>query len=247
MDMTTETIEKIRELSLEAAGKKVQEIDGWNYAINGEGDLSPIVPRDLASKTIELRTLTGLIDLVKNMRERKETRLFVRVESPTEVNVFTELDLYGRREWLIESNASIPDTTYGYFMDAEEMNIMLQSQFAQSPDRDIILKVIGNLKEENVRKANDDGVSQSVTVQAGIANVAEVKVPNPVELIPYRTFLEVEQPTSKFIFRMRKGMQGAIFGADGGAWKSTAMKLIKEYLEDKFREEIESGHIVVVA
>lgn len=247
MDMTTETIEKIQELSLQAAGEKVQIVNGQNYYIDGDGDLRLIKPEDLANKSISLSTLTGLVDLVKNMKERDKQKLFIRVEDPTTVNVFTALDSYGRREWLAESNATTPDINFSYFMDAEEMNIMLQSQFVQSDDRDIILKVIGNLQEENVRKASDDGVSQSVTVQSGVASVAEVKVPNPVELAPYRTFLEVEQPSSKFIFRMQKGMQGAIFGADGGAWKATAMNSIKEYLEDKFSDEIKSGHVVVVA
>ena len=187
--MTTETVETIQELSLQAAGENVQIINGQNYYIDGDGDLRLILPEDLSNKTIDLKTLARLIDIVKNMNERKEQKIFVRVESPTEVNVFTSLDSYGRREWLAESEASIPDTTFESFIDAEEMIIMLQSQFVQSEDRDIILKVIGNLKEENVRKANDDGVSQSVTVQSGVANVAEVKVPNPVELSPYRTFL----------------------------------------------------------
>jgi len=240
MDMTTETIEKIQELSLEAAGEKVQVIDDRNYFIDGNGDMQLIIPDNLSSRSIELRTLTGLVTLVKNMDERREQKLFVRVESPDQVNVFTTLDSYGRRD-------STPDTTFGYFMDAEEMNVMLQSQFVETDDRDLILKVIGNLKEENVRKASDDGVSQSVTIQSGVANVAQVKVPNPVKLAPYRTFLEVEQPVSNFIFRMKEGMVGAIFEADGGAWKNEAMNSIKEYLEDKFSDEVSNGHIVVIA
>src|SRR5699024_10485850 len=135
--------------------------------IDGNGDLELIVPKNLSKSDIGLRTLTGLVDLVKNIDERKNQKLFVRIESPKEVNVFTALDPYGRREWLASANASTPDTTFEYFMDAEEMNIMLQSQFVQTKDRDLILQVIGNLKEENVRKASDDGVSQSVTVQSG--------------------------------------------------------------------------------
>lgn len=247
MDMTTETIEKIQELSLEAAGEKVQVVDDRNYFIDGNGDLQLIVPDNLSSSAINLRTLTGLVTLVKNMNERGKQKLFVRVESPDQVNVFTALDSYGRREELISVDASTPDITYRYFMEAEEMNIMLQSQFVQTDDRDLILKVIGNLKEENVRKANDDGVSQSVTIQSGLANVSEVRVPNPVALAPYRTFLEVEQPVSNFIFRMKEGMRGAIFEADGGAWKIEAMNSIKEYLEGEFSEEISDRHIVVIA
>ncbi|WP_147007335.1 hypothetical protein [Companilactobacillus nantensis] len=63
--MTTETIEKIQELSLEAAGEKIQIVDGQNYYIDGDGDLCLIVPKDLSDESIGLRTLTGLIALVK--------------------------------------------------------------------------------------------------------------------------------------------------------------------------------------
>jgi len=42
-------------------------------------------------------------------------------------------------------------------------------------------------------------------------------------------------------------MVGAIFEADGGAWKNEAMNSIKEYLEDKFSDEVSNGHIVVIA
>jgi len=247
MDMTTETIEKIQELTLEASNKKIQIVDGRNYFIDGNGNLHLIIPDNLSSRNVDLRTLTGLVTLVKNIDERSEQKLFVRVEAPDQVNVFTAIDSYGRREGLISVNASTPDITFEYFMDAEEMNIMLQSQFVETDDRDLILKVIGNLKEENVRKASDDGVSQSVTIQSGLANVSEVKVPNPVALAPYRTFLEVEQPVSDFIFRMKEGMKGAIFEADGGAWKIEAMNSIKQYLEDEFSDEISDGHIVVIA
>ena len=62
---------------------------------------------------------------------------------------------------------------------------------------------------------------------------------NPGKLIPYRTFLEVKQPESDFIFRMREGHDGvecAIFEADGGAWKMEAMreisKCLRNYLEN---------------
>lgn len=63
-------------------------------------------------------------------------------------------------------------------------------------------------------------------------------VPNPVTLIPYRTFLEVQQPASDFIFRMKSscGVQCAIFEADGGTWKNEAMNNIKEYLKNELAD-----------
>ena len=84
-----------------------------------------------------------------------------------------------------------------------------------------------------IAQYGDDGVSQKATIKTGIASKGEVLVPNPVKLRPYRTFLEVEQPESAFVFRMRDDngrVECALFGADGGAWKNAAMKSIKEYL-----------------
>lgn len=80
---------------------------------------------------------------------------------------------------------------------------------------------------------SDDGISQKATVKTGIASKGDAIVPNPVKLQPYRTFHEVEQPMSEFIFRMKSddGVRCALFEADGGAWENVAMKKIKEYLE----------------
>ena len=90
-------------------------------------------------------------------------------------------------------------------------------------------------------------MSQSVTVKTGIASVSNVKVPNPVVLRPYRTFTEIEQPESRFIFRMQEGGLCALFEADGGAWEKKAVINIKEYLSDKLSKEIENGQAVILA
>ncbi|KHO31340.1 hypothetical protein OR63_10900, partial [Clostridium tetani] len=81
----------------------------------------------------------------------------------------------------------------------------------------------------------DDGVSQAATIKTGVASVNEVKVPNPVVLAPFRTFPEIEQPESKFIFRMQSGPRAALFEADGGAWRNEAMIKIKAYLEEQLK------------
>ena len=83
--------------------------------------------------------------------------------------------------------------------------------------------------------------------EKGVASADDVIVPNPVELAPYRTFLEVEQPSSSFIFRMKNGPRGAIFEADGGAWRNQAILNIKEYLTKELAGEIESGRITIIA
>jgi hypothetical protein len=108
------------------------------------------------------------------------------------------------------------------------------------------LKVVGNIKKEDVRTVGDNGVSQSVTAKVGVATVGQVEVPNPVALMP-RTFVEVEQPESNLIFRMQNGPRYALFEADGGAWKVQAMKNIKDYLLAALEEEFEFEKLVIIA
>jgi hypothetical protein len=114
---------------------------------------------------------------------------------------------------------------------------MLQSCFEKTDDLDKILALVGTIKEENVRTTGDDGISQRVVAKTGIARVEEVDVPNPVTLVPFRTFVEVPQPASKFIFRMQDGPKAALFEADAGAWKMQAMAGIKKFLKENIKNE----------
>ena len=84
-------------------------------------------------------------------------------------------------------------------------------------------------------------------MKTGIASKGEAIVPSPVTLKPFRTFVEVEQPLSNFVFRMKQdrydGIQCALFEADGGAWKIAAMREIKTYLKEQL--EGMEGFIVI--
>jgi hypothetical protein len=97
------------------------------------------------------------------------------------------------------------------------------------------------LRSERVEDVEDDGISQLTSVRSGIARVENgVKLPNPVELRPYRTFANIEQPLSKFVFRMKdapeKGGKPSfgLFEASGGAWQLEAIAAIKVYLDQQF-------------
>ena len=78
-----------------------------------------------------------------------------------------------------------------------------------------------------------------------------VLVPNPVNLIPYRTFLEVEQPASDFIFRISEGRGGApvfkLVAADGGLWKSQAVENVKKYLTEALKDIPNREQITIIA
>ncbi len=132
----------------------------------------------------------------------------------------------------------IPTFNFGQFLSHSEFMIALQSKFMDFGDKAQILRVMGTVREEAVKTSMDDGVTQKVTASAGIVLQSEVNVPNPVILKPYRTFLEVDQPPSQFVLRVRSDKAGdlpsaALFEADGGRWRNEAMANIAEYLAGK--------------
>lgn len=185
------------------------------------------------AKCIDMTTLTSLIDYIKNSIDSMAERMIVHVVSPTNVRLYSKLDDNRIREYMVEVEAILPEQSFGRYVDHETFLIALQSKFISNPDRELLLKFAGTVENGTIAQYGDDGVSQKATIKTGIASKGEVLVPNPVKLRPYRTFLEVEQPESAFVFRMRDDngrVECALFGADGGAWKNAAMKSIKEYL-----------------
>lgn len=196
---------------------------------------------------IDMNTLTSLVQYVKkNNDEFKACKYIVQVESPTKVRLLSALDKDRKREILVEVTAEVPGFSFGRFLDHEEFLIGVQSKFvdddAADNDKPLILKFAGTVKGGTVKEYGDDGVSQKATVKTGVASLSEAVVPSPCRLMPYRTFAEVKQPMSNFIFRMKEDSRGsdnvqcALFEADGGAWKNEAQANIREYLETELRD-----------
>lgn len=189
---------------------------------------------------LEMTTLTSLVEYIKANIDSMSEKMIVHVKSPTCVCLCSQLDKDRERELLVQVKASVPDFDYGRYMGHESFLIALQSQFIDNDDRELLLKFTGTVENGSVTQYGDDGVTQKATIKMGVASKGEALVPNPVKLRPFRTFVEVEQPESAFVFRMRQserdGVECAIFEADGGAWKNAAMKGIKEYLQYELAE-----------
>lgn len=202
----------------------------------------------LASE-IEMSTLTSLVDYIKSGADAMSEKMIVHVESPERVRLYSNLNDNREREMLTVVNAQLPKFDFNSFMDHERFNINVQSKFINdsATDKALILKFSGSVEQGSVAQYGDDGVTQKATVKTGITNRTDAVVPNPVSLKPYRTFIEVDQPSSRFIFRMREGKIGgiecALFEADGGAWMNEAMYNIKKYLEEELKDL--SGFIII--
>lgn len=194
---------------------------------------------DPVATTLKVSTLTGLVDYIKANVDELKGELLIQVKSHDEVRLFSKLNTDRDRELYIQAEAILPNNIrYNSFIDTENFNIMLQSSFVDTGDKAVLLKYTGLVQDEAVKSTGDDGVSQQVTVKTGVASVGQAIVPNPVSLAPYRTFPEVEQPISKFIFRMQSGPRAALFEADGGAWRNQAILNIKNYLEKELEKAI---------
>lgn len=194
--------------------------------------------------TLHLSTLTSLVDYIKERLDEFEG-MVVHVVSENEVRLITQLNADMKRYNIVTVSARLPRITFNEFMGQENFIIQMMSMFMDSGDRELVLKVAGNVEDKTVAQYGDDGVSQRATIRSGLANVEDVIVPNPVNLMPYRTFFEVGQPLVPFVFRMRNGSNGvncALFEADGGMWKQAAVHEIAEY----FRRELAEVKDIVI-
>lgn len=220
---------------VELGNKKEVEVDGVTYSNNNLEVLRTPRPQSL-----HLSTLTGLVEYVKSTIDVVAGREhMLHIVSPTEVRFIS--CLYSNdcgRDVLAIVQPLLPNINFNRYMGTEEFNIMLQSNFVKNDDRDLLLKFSGNIQENTNRKTQDDGVTQVVEMKTGVTTISNVIVPNPVTLAPYRSFTEIEQVESDFVFRVKEGPACAIYEADAGAWRNEAMKRIKEYLRAELGDEI---------
>lgn len=209
--------------------------------VNGESysdkDLSRIYHNPKANP-IEMKTLTSFVEYIKANVDVMDEKMIIHVVSPTQVKLYSCLDRERKREYMVEVNAQIPGFRYGNYYGHEEFLIALQSKFIGNEDRELLMRFAGTVEDKSVASYGDDGVTQKATIKSGIASKTDAIVPNPVCLKPYRTFVDIEQPESAFVFRMKQGcgIECAIFEADGGAWANEAMQNIKEYLQAEFSD-----------
>lgn len=169
-------------------------------------------------------------------------KVIVEVLNPTNVVVTSVPEpIWMRREkYLVASHVpkAFPCEKY---LPLEEFIVALQAYFIQDDMTAVMLALLAGVTDDSSVKFSDDGISQQVTAKTGIVAIGQVTIPNPVNLSPYRTFLEVEQPSSKFVFRMQKsdkGPQCALFGADGNMWELEAIQRIRDWLRQNVPEAV---------
>lgn len=227
---------------LELAKVETITVDDRQYVTKG---IHPVTEPTM--KVLELKTLTGLRDyILANKDGLLPEKLMLHVNAHDHVSLIGEL----RAPWMQRHTYAQAVTEpsvfpFGRWLDLRSFIIELQSKMVPDEATTALLKVVGNLKKEAGITLSDDGVTQTVAAKTGIVRVENVSLPNPITLRPYRTFVEIEQPASAFVFRMEdaagKDVVAALFASDGGGWRNEAMQKIKAWLTENI------PNVVVIA
>lgn len=187
--------------------------------------------------TLKLLSLTALEDYLKTVHPQPVPNgVFLHIVGPTTVTFRGPVEEPKKvADTYAEIHCDGKPFPFGQWVPTESFIILLQTMFVADDTTADLLKIVGNLSSETAIKTLDNGVAQEVTARSGITMVNNVKLPNPVKLRPYRTFREVEQPESLYVFRMQKDgglISCALFDVGGNLWEQTAIAAIKKRLKD---------------
>lgn len=238
-------IEKIEEMAIKG-NIKLFDIHDRKYSTK---QLYEIEKRYDAPQKITLNTLESLTDVIKIELNKIPQPLFIDVVSPIMIEVFTTflIEESCRRNFLYKAEAELPHIDLNTYINHESFMISLRSKFVENDDVKYMLELLSKISDKNSVESEDNGMSQTVQARKGVVLVENVTVRPKVKLAPFRTFLEIDQPESEFLLRLREGGQIGIYEADGGAWKLDAKSRIKKYLLKLLENEVKEGQVVIIA
>lgn len=243
-------IKEALEYILGQAENKTYEIDGMTWS---DHKLVPVhfdAPIPFPGN-LRVGSLDAIIMLIRHEAceilpsIKAEPPLFIRIDSPTRVTVLTRLNKNNERCTVYTADQEDVNFQEGW-RDPQRAIIELRSRFLPNDDSAYLISLLSKIKNGKDIEVKDNGVSQSVTVQQGISLVGEEQIKPRVKLCPFRTFREVGQPESEFVFRVSDDGNVGLFEADGGVWKMEAKDYIRAYLVENLASEILNELVVVM-
>ena len=96
-------IKKALEYIVGMSSPNIKEIDGETYSDKPLERIS-FVPR---AKSIEMNTLTSLIDYIRSGVDIFTEKMIIHIQSPTRVVMYSALDPERKREYVVEVNANV--------------------------------------------------------------------------------------------------------------------------------------------
>lgn len=228
---TVDTLEWLRE----NGQVRVEEHGGARYVV-GNGEAVRLPDDDPLPTTVRFESLGALL--------RYAERLYLDTVGPAglqlDVTRHNRVNLCGGRNL----HSGVP-----LFASAvvdrpglsEEWNSPLNLAYligrhvAEGGDRDSLIKILSDVRMEDASIQRIEGLAVKVTAERKLSGKGFHEVTSPYfDLRPRRTFAEVEQPMSPYLFEARE--QGGspsirLTCADGGDWQLDAVNNVGKWLE----------------
>lgn len=238
MDYTAEAMQKTLDISNPEI-HTVKDVHGVETSFSSKPLHQVLAGAPKLPEKVSVSTLAGLSDLVRAALEAQAfpDEYLLHIEDERTVALKKKVsDEHGRRLQLVVAQpVPFKQFAFGQWLGQEEFVIALASLFAETADKAYVLHMASSLTNDATSNLEDDGFTQRATVKAGLRVKETVTLKPRVSLAPYRTFPEIEQPSSDFVFRARaNGEQGPalmLLEADGGRWKLEAIKRIAEAVQ----------------
>lgn len=237
--MLRDFVEKLVEL----AAPNTYEIDGRTYSSEA---LRRIDPPKYKPEPISVTGLDSICKLVKNEAKAVGRKIFIRIAAYNQVSVFSTYDDQYERAYLYRCEADTPRVSVDRYMPYEKAVIELRSLYIPNDGSEYLLNLLGSISSESKVTSSDNGVTQTVEAKSGISLLQNVQVKPRVNLRPFRTFIEVDQPESEFLLRISGNGEIGLYEADGGVWKLEATRNVAAYFEKELKDLIDSGDVVVI-
>lgn len=173
-------------------------------------------------------TAPGVTGTSSNAYVHVVSPTLVKLVDPEHVNESSAIqDIYA----IADAKGYITYEADGSYRSQEDTVIRLMIKFIDTENRQSLIKLISSLSDSEVTTSEDDGISQSVTVKKGVARKTKADVSPFWHLAPIRTFLDVQQPESLFLLRIRSHDSIGLYEADCNLWITDAVDKVIEYLK----------------
>lgn len=243
--MLKEAIEKIVSL----AGPKTFTAGEHTYIADDEGDYKEVVPDVYGPAAIALRSLDAVVKMVRTEALKQESGIvYITVPTHLKVEVFRSPlgadERYFRPVLYQAEAADVPGWEPSVKLPFDQAAVALQTRFQEGGDREYTIDLLSMISTGAKVTYNDTGVATNVVTSKGVVLQENTQIRPVVQLRPYRTFQEVEQPIGRFLIRIDE--RGITFTeADGGMWKLTARQTVSAWLTEQLRAEVDAGQVVI--
>ncbi len=184
-----------------------------------------------------------MIDFEKETLKSENT--IYHVKSPTEVDIISMgVDKHSRRTTYASADVGVhcSQFDYGRGYSMEQFIVELQASFQLTDNRNKLINAVSRVSTKAESTIEDDGISQTVSGKAGVLLESKMELPNPIKLIPFKSFPEIEIPEESFVFRVSKNhrdyVEFKLFNSSSMAWELDCVQQIKKFLRENTSSKV---------